>query len=333
MDLPALEAALRAVPWASLQGAYGASDGSVTRAGGYRLGDIPRALLTLADVTDAGGDDALDALDVLQSHAWHQGDIYPVTAHVVPFAVALSSAPEVVVRGDVAYWLALVADSASRYAAGTDAGNRANAEATFGALLAHRRTVIGWIGGDHDAAALVVASRVPGMGDDLLAALSAARRISVAGWLSLAELESPPAWALDRAATALEDRDEDVRTAAALLLGRRARPTGDLAARVEAALAPGALAALGRAVEVPFDLSAPVLTAPFAGPLGQATVLFVGAKLVTVRVAGPRNVNLPWPGSGLTKGEVLEVGLSPHGAPRVAVRARPDGTKETITFP
>jgi len=58
------------VDWRALQGAYGASDGSVVD-GKHVLGDVPGALTTLATEADSDSSAWMDALDVLESHVSH----------------------------------------------------------------------------------------------------------------------------------------------------------------------------------------------------------------------------------------------------------------------
>jgi len=122
------------------------------------------------------------------------------------------------------------------------------------------------------------------------------------------------------------------RAAAAIFLARRTQPEGALAQRVEAALTPLALAELRQSIDVPFAVDAPEFRAPFEGTLEQGTILFAGERLVTVRLAGPRNVSLPWPASGVVKGEVVRIGFSASGAPRIVERSRADGGTTRIEF-
>ncbi len=88
MSHDSIEGLLRdvdAVDWKSLEGAYGASDGSLKNDEMVQ-GDVPGALRVLALEEDFESDDFSDALlDVMGGHVWHQGTVYPVTPVVVPF--------------------------------------------------------------------------------------------------------------------------------------------------------------------------------------------------------------------------------------------------------
>lgn len=72
------------VPWATLAGAHGPSTGRW---------DVAAALRVLRDVREVDADARQDAYEVvLWGHVHHQGTLYEVTPHVVPFLVALVEA-------------------------------------------------------------------------------------------------------------------------------------------------------------------------------------------------------------------------------------------------
>lgn len=102
--------------WGSLAHAYG------TGVTGPELdGDVARTLRRLADP-------ALDALPAamhaLYAHTCHQGTIYPVTAHVVPFLAALAAGPAIPDRGQEQL-VALLAEIAGASTLVTETGTSA----------------------------------------------------------------------------------------------------------------------------------------------------------------------------------------------------------------
>jgi hypothetical protein len=71
---PDFAADTAAIDWSGQIGCYGRSD--------QPDHDVAQALLVLASQDDLDSDEWSDAMDVLQSHVWHQGDVYPVAAAV-----------------------------------------------------------------------------------------------------------------------------------------------------------------------------------------------------------------------------------------------------------
>lgn len=63
----------------------------------------------------------------------------------------------------------------------------------------------------------------------------------------------------------------------------------------------------------------------------SAEVVFVGEKLVQVR-AGERRVTLPLPCSQLQRGDVIQVGITAHGQPQLALLSEPDGGIRVVNF-
>jgi hypothetical protein len=112
---------LDAVAWDSLGHAYGL--GSRRREGinPYTKQVIalvqpgPRQILEAVARSrgDAGDDECLDALDGLYSTITHQGTIYEVTAHVVPYVAAIAADPEHGARRAILQWLLMVFSLAS----------------------------------------------------------------------------------------------------------------------------------------------------------------------------------------------------------------------------
>jgi hypothetical protein len=115
---------VRAVPWSRLAGAYGPSDGSAsrraTREDGaeieLRLGDVPGALAALAEAASDDEDYWMDAIDTLYAHVTHQGELFEVTAHVIPLVGSLVAARGDAVGAELAEFVAYCGDRAAIYA-------------------------------------------------------------------------------------------------------------------------------------------------------------------------------------------------------------------------
>jgi len=119
------------------------------------------------------------------------------------------------------------------------------------------------------------------------------------------------------------------RAAAAAYLARVGDGSPALRERIDAALPPSAPAALANLVE---DLWHPAVHRPVVAPkLLSAEVVFVGEKLVQVR-AGERRVTLPLPSSHLQRGDVIQVGITAHGQPKLALLSEPDGGIRVVDF-
>jgi hypothetical protein len=76
----------------------------------------------------------------------------------------------------------------------------------------------------------------------------------------------------------------------------------------------------------------PTIARPVVAPkLCDAEVVFAGAKLVLVRTT-ERSVTLPWPDAPVGRGDVIQIGITAHGQPKLAVITTPDGTVRVIDF-
>jgi hypothetical protein len=114
---------VRAVDWSELEGAYGTDR------------DVPTALEIMRWADDAEDDEFSDAwLDVLCSHVWHQGTIYPITAPVLPFVFdivdhspALKSAT-CYARSEIAQFVTWCASSARRAVTSGEDDDRFNGQ-------------------------------------------------------------------------------------------------------------------------------------------------------------------------------------------------------------
>ncbi len=103
-------ARIRTLPWESFEGAYGSS-----------VTNVPRALAALVTANERDDDDWCDAINgVLYAHVWHQGDLYEVTPHVIPFLRSLAGSSNVASREDLEEVLAIYANSAQDYLRGDE---------------------------------------------------------------------------------------------------------------------------------------------------------------------------------------------------------------------
>ena len=100
-------------------------------------------------------------------------------------------------------------------------------------------------------------------------------------------------------------------------------------ARVDNALPPSAATSLKRLTG---GLWTPTVTRPIVAPkLFDAEVMFQGKKLIIVK-AGAKSVTLPWEGAQLSPGDRLQIGLSTHGQPKLAVVTDRKGNVRVIDF-
>ncbi|MEO8554084.1 MAG: hypothetical protein ABI678_29115, partial [Kofleriaceae bacterium] len=117
--------------------------------------------------------------------------------------------------------------------------------------------------------------------------------------------------------------------AAAAFLSRFGDQTPALRTRLDRALPPSAPAALRVFVG---KLWTPTVRPPLVAPkLYDAEVVFAGAKLVLVR-AGQRSVTLPWADAPVGRGDVIRVGITAHGQPKLALITEDDGSVTVVDF-
>jgi len=317
--------AVQRVDWKALSGAYGPSDGSVRSTGRLMdgtsvetvLGNVPEALTLLATERDTESDEWADAMDVLCSHVSHQGDIYEVTPRVVPFIFDLLSMPEVAGPRGLAECLVLWAESAKRYEASAQPEDRALGRSLDAALALHAPEVAGWLGGDLEQEAVLVAAYSSRLRAPVLAAVQAQHRPSFSAYIAMTLIGEWPEWMHQRAAKALGCDDAMERLAAAAFIACSGRVPDDLLPQLDAILTPDAAAKLTAAFDRPLELKIPRLRAPWRGPLAEAAVIFAGPKLVVVRTTDNRSFTLHWPQAAVEKGARVRVGISAHGEPRV----------------
>jgi len=131
------------VQWASLQGAYGASDATDH----YR--DVPRMLQALArldDLDSAAWGEAYD--DFFLGHVWHQYTIYPVTPAATGFLIRIASlraAAAVNPATQIAVGLRLVAETAAIFRKHMESAKRDLGERTAATFIAHSDHVTTWL--------------------------------------------------------------------------------------------------------------------------------------------------------------------------------------------
>jgi hypothetical protein len=193
----------------------------------------------------------------------------------------------------------------------------------------HSGDVIRWWG-RYDRALATLAVYTPGLRAAYLAAVEGAERVEPEVLLALIELGEAPGETQALAFAMLDGADaNDVsRMAAAAFLARFGHHTPEQLMRIDAALPPTAASTLRKLVR----FWTPNLTRPVVAPkLYDAEVLFTGKKLVVVK-AGNRSVTLPWEGAEVTKGERLQVGLTSHGQPKLAVVTDWKGKVRVIDF-
>jgi len=149
------------VQWATLRGAYGASDATDH----YR--DVPRMLMALANVDDtdsATWGDAYD--DFFLAHVWHQFTIYPVTPVATGFLIRIASLRSPAAANpatQIAVGLRLVAETAATFRKNAEPATRDLGELTAAAFIAHRDYVTTWLSRLFEEHARAIGSCIPEM--------------------------------------------------------------------------------------------------------------------------------------------------------------------------
>ncbi len=318
VDVPGLEHSVVNLSWGVLRGAAGPSDGSAGAAT-----NVPSALGVLrhAELYQDYPQEIEEAFGVLESHVIKDGQLYPVALAALPFLFAtLRKTSPLDER---------IADLIALYA---------SAVSTLETPLADRlRTIISDQSGDvirwwgrYDRALAALAVYVPGLRAAYLAAAEGAERVEPDVLLALIEIGEAPGETPALALAMLDGADAtDIqRIAAAAFLARFGQHTPEQLMRIDAALPPTAPGQLRKYVR----FWTPNLTRPVVAPkLYDAEVLFTGKKLVVVK-AGSRSVTLPWEGADVTKGDRLQVGLTTHGQPKLAVVTDWKGNVRVIDF-
>lgn len=320
VDVPGLEHSVANLSWGVLRGALGASDGSAGAAS-----NVPSALGVVrhAEIYRAVPDEIEDAFSVLERHVIRDGQLYPVALATLPFLLATMRKPSQI-AARIAELIALYASCAGTLEAPLDGHLRQQ-------LGDHAGELICWLG-VHDRAIGALAIHVPALREAFIAAIEGAERLAPEVLLALVELdlrESPgesEAFARDL----LENADDELsRMAAAAFLARFGEHPPALRTRIDATLPPSAATSLKRLTN---GLWIPTVVRPVVAPkLYDAEIMFTGKQLVVVK-AGTKSVTLPWHGAELAPSDRLQVGLSAHGQPKLAVVTDRKGNVRVIDF-
>lgn len=318
VEVANLEHSVAELPWGVLRGAFGPSDGSI---GAHA--NVPSALSVLrhAQLYVGHPEEIEEAFAVLERHALRHRLLYPVAVTVVPFLL------DFIRRGSPI--AERIAELVAEYVASADTLEPQLRDRLHEIIVAHASEVMGWIGRfDRPLAALAI--HVPALQPAYLHALEISP-ISPFALLALIEIGAGPRRCVEVALEILDDRDANpiTRAAGAAFLMRFGDDCTSLRERIDAALPPSAPAQLANLVT---RLWVPRIERPVVAPrMVDAEVLFAGERLVLVR-AGARSVTLPWSEAGVRKGDVLQVGITVHGQPKLVVFTEPTGAVRVIDF-
>jgi hypothetical protein len=308
-----LEHSVITLAWNVQQGALGASDGTAGV-----MSNVPGALAVLrhAPLYAAFPAEIEEAFAVLEQHVMRENRVYPVALATLPFLF------DFVRRGSV------VAERITRVIAKYAA--RSTDPRLHEHIAGHCDEIMRWLG-KHDRAACALAIHIAALRAPVRAAIAATRTLSPCMLLAFIELGAAPDRAIAIAKHTLDrgDVSANARMAAAAFLARFGERSPELCTRIDAALPPSAPAALARYVA---ELWQPSIDRPVVAPkLCEGTVVFVGEKLVRVRTS-EHTVTLPWQQSWIQRGDPIQVGITVHGQPRLAVVTDPDGRVTVIDF-
>lgn len=322
VDIPNLEHSVVELPWHVLRGAYGPSDGT---AGPHT--NVPSALSILRHAPLYAGhpEEIEEAFAVLERHAIRHRLLYPVAVTIAPFLL------DFLRRGSPLS--ARIANLLAEYVAAADTLEDHQRHTLITLVGDHAHEVITWLG-RFDLPLAALAIHVPEVQPRYLAALTDGE-VPESTWpwamLALLELGAAPARTVVVAHRLLDDRDglEMTRAAAAAFLVRFGDNSPSLNARIDAALPPTAPAMMGKLVA---RLWTPGIERPLVAPrMMDAEVMFAGEKLVLIK-AGGYQVTLPWKNARVTKGDVLQVGITVHGEAKLVVFTEPTGAVRVIDF-
>jgi len=319
IDVPGLSHSVVTLPWGVLRGAFGPSDGSMGASS-----NVPSAISVLrhaalylkvpAEIDEAFG--------VLEQHAIRHGILYPVAITIVPFLF------DIILRGSAV--AERTTDLIAEYASAA-----ATLEPRLGARLLEviadqAEAILSWLG-IHDRAVAALALHVPALREAFFLRIATMPKLAPEVLLALVELGHPPPHATKIAHEILDSEDATIsaRMCAASFLAHFGDQTPSLRTRVDLALPPSAPAALRAFVG---KLWTPTIKRPVVAPkLYNAEVVFAGEKLVLVR-AGQKSVTLPWAGAPVGRGDVIRVGITAHGQPKLALITEPDGSVTVVDF-
>jgi hypothetical protein len=318
VDVPGLEHSVVNLSWGVLRGASGPSDGTAGASS-----NVPSALGVLrhADIYRACPQEIEEAFAVLENHVIKDGQLYPVALATLPFLFATLRKTSAVSER--------IADLIALYASAATSLDKPLGDKLLEIIADQNGDVIRWLG-RYDRALAGLAVYTPGLRTAYLAAVEGAERVEPEVLLALVELGEAPGETPALALAMFDGADSTdlQRTAAAAFLARFGEHGPVQLARIDAALPPTAQSTLRKLVR----FWTPNLTRPSVAPkLYEAEVLFTGKKLVVVK-AGNRSVTLPWEGAEVEKGDRLQVGLTAHGQPKLAVVTDWKGNVRVIDF-
>jgi hypothetical protein len=303
--------------WETQLGALGPSDGSRGAAS-----NVPSALSVIrhAPLYLDLPSEIDDAFGVLENHVVRGEHLFPVALATLPFLFAtLRGGTPIANR---------IAELIARYTAAAGTLEPQPRSRFLDLIVSHSKEIIGWLG-SHDRALCAIALRVIELRTDLLAALSSADEVAPLVLLALVDLGAAPGRTVEHAHHWLASEDPAARMCAAAFLARFGDRSPELARRIAAALPPTAPATLTQLVG---GLWAPTVERPVVAPkLYDAEVMFAGEKVVLVR-AGSQRVALPWANAGVERGTQLQIGISIHGEPVLAMVTDANGAVRVFEF-
>jgi hypothetical protein len=319
VDVPGLEHSVANLSWGVLTGSYGPSDGSAGAAS-----NVPSALGVLRHAVIYSGvpTEIEEAFAVLEQHVMLDGQLYPVALSTLPFLF------DTLRRGSPVG--ARIADLVARYCLLAPTLDKALSARLISIISDQAGDIARWFG-RYDRAFGALAMQLPALRELFLASVEGAERLTPDALLVLVELGDAVG---DSEAIALRmldgaDATDIMRMCAAVFLAKFGTHPADVRARIDAALPPSAPGALRRHVNA---LWSPTVARPTVAPkLFDAEVVFTGKRLVVVR-AGTKSVTLPWIGAEVAKGDRLQVGLTAHGQPKLAVVTDWKGNVRVIDF-
>ncbi|MEM6990114.1 MAG: hypothetical protein AAF721_06445 [Myxococcota bacterium] len=238
----AIEALVAAVPWALLEGAYGVSDANGEHG---EATDVRGALLALASETETDSDEWSEAIEVLQSHVWHQGTIYPVTVAALPIVIALAVELPPERRLELAQCAALMV-------MGSDADDSLLGRDIRRIVAQHEDALLEWLNDERQECLAAICVAVPELRPRYLDLLEHAT-VEPGGRVVLAHESEPPTWAMRWAARAVCGDDRGMATVAAVILARSGTAPAELHDNIQRHLR-GAPERLEELVELPIPM-------------------------------------------------------------------------------
>lgn len=320
VEVAGLQHSVANLSWGVLTGSLGPSDGTAGAGS-----NVPSALGVLRHAVIYAGvpSEIEEAFAVLQEHVMLNGQLYPVALATLPFMF------DTLRRGSPVG--GRLAEIIARYTLIADTLDKPLATRFMQMIADQAGDIVRWLGqgGGYDRALGALAIHVPSLREVFLAAVEGAEKLSPETLLALMELGEAPGETVEIAVSMLDAKADLERMAAAAFLAKFGTHSPDLAARIDAALPPSAQGAIRRHLN---GLWSPTIVRPTVAPkMYEAEVVFTGKKLVVVR-AGTKSVTLPWTDAEVAKGDRLQVGLTTHGEPKLAVVTDWKGNVRVIDF-